>query len=337
MANHIFELPAAREPASLRAMGQARSLTHKGEWLQGPIPVIRNGVEVYTIGVFSLLDDLHSAFVDVRRRPADSTTLAGTFTPVVRIHPNGWNDGEVEIVEKSVRATWLELGAGERCSYDVYGYHDIKVGAGSGSSSALAQAAIRATALEHVPELDNALLSAIQSRVEPGADPLHMRRPAVVATRIDLGRLARPLGERTPDLCAVTWSAGDPVETSKVQFEYDDETLLLWRVRWTSLERAVRSADDVRVARLATESARENQHRVKKVDIGLLEAAVTDFGALGFSVAHTGTYHTALFPSAVPAKVLNRYREYVSKRSEGDPGQRIESFNTAQAAARRDD
>ncbi len=317
-------------------MGRARTLTHKGEWLQGPVPVIRGGVEVYTIGVFSLLDDLNSAFVDVRKRTIDGAPAKRDFTPAVTVHPNGWNDGEVRLVKKAVLETWRQLSRKERCAYDVYGYHDIKVGAGSGSSSALVQAAIRATALEHGVSVSDAILSTIHGRVEPGADALHLSRPAIVATRINLGRPVRPLGERMPELRAVTWSAGPPVQTSTVPFEYDDEGLLSWRVRWTSLERAVRSADDARVARLAIESARENQKRVPKVDIGLLEAAVADFSAFGFSVAHTGSYHTALFPKDTADKALDRYKKYVLKNSAGGADQRIETFNTAEAAARRD-
>ena len=123
--------------------------------------------------------------------------------------------------------------------------------------------------------------------------------------------------------------------TSSVQFKYDDEALLLWRVRWTSLERAVRSGDDARVARLATQSARDNQDRNPKVDMGLLEAAITKFGAAGFAVAHTGSYHTALFKKDVDEKVLNSFTRYVLRNSKEIADRQIDIFDTAQAAERR--
>jgi hypothetical protein len=117
MQEYTFELPTEEQHPTAR--GTARVFTHKGEWLQGPIPVIIDGEERYTIGVFSLLDDLNSAFVDVRKRLAprepQGAEQPGAFTAAVRIRPNGWNDGEEKLVRRAVEETWREVGNGERC------------------------------------------------------------------------------------------------------------------------------------------------------------------------------------------------------------------------------
>lgn len=326
-----FVLPPPR-PAAWR--GTARVFTHKGEYLQGPVGVTIDGHERYTIGVFSLLDDLNSAYVDVRRTPWAGGPQDKPPLPEVRVHPNGWNEGEQQLVVAAVRTTWQELGAGEPCGYDVYGYHDIRVGAGSGSSSALVQATIRATASEHDAELGGDLLAALHSRVESGSDPIHTDRPEIWATRLQLGRPVRQLGERNPSFVAVTWTPGGAVRTTGVRFAYTDEELLLWRVRWASLERAVKSADDARVARLATESARDNQSRNPNANLAQLEAAIEQFGALGFSVAHTGTYHTALFADFIDRDTTERYRQMVASTT-GVPLNEIDVFETGQSARRR--
>lgn len=337
-----LEMPTVEVPRP--DLATARVYTHKGELLQGPIPVPGETGERYTMGVFSLLDNLNSAFVDVRLRRTTASLRPGDVPqPEPIVHPNGWNDGEVSLVRKAVVATWRAVTSRstpapgepvELCSYHVYGYHDIRVGAGSGSSSALVQATILATAAEHGVSLSDDELSEIHSQVESGADPLHLRTPAVVATRLNLGRPVRSLGNRTPRFRAVVWSAGPPVRTDRVRFEYDDDLLLLWRVRWASVDRAVRSEDHARVAVLATESARENQGRNPNADIALLEQAVSDFGALGFAVAHTGTYHVALFAEATADAVITRYEEHVANHTTDGPVE-PEHFDTADAAVRR--
>ena len=189
MVEYVFELPADPPPPSMRARGRSRALTHKGEWLQGPVPIIKDSEERYTIGVFSLLDDLNSAYLDVRKKNAANIRGPGTFAPAINIRPNGWNAGEVKLVEQAVVETWREVGAGERCSYDVYGYHDIRVGAGSGSSSALVQATIRATALEHVRHLPKETLAPFTGASSQGRIPCIcrtrqlLRHESISATR----------------------------------------------------------------------------------------------------------------------------------------------------------
>jgi len=326
-----FVLPSPR-PAAWRAT--ARVFTHKGEYLQGPVTVTIDGRERYTIGVFSLLDDLNSAYVDVRRSEWTGAAQDDPQLPEVRLHPNGWNEGEQQLVVAAVRATWQELAGNEPCEYDVYGYHDIRVGAGSGSSSALVQAAIRAAASEHDAELSPELLASLHSRVESGSDPIHTDRPEIWATRLQLGRPVRRLGERNPNFVAVTWTPGGGVRTTAVRFAYTEEELLLWRVRWASLERAVKSANDRRVALLATESARDNQSRNPSANLAQLEAAIDQFGALGFSVAHTGTYHTALFEASTDPETTELYRQMVAATA-GVPLNEIGVFPTARSARRR--
>jgi len=71
------------------------------------------------------------------------------------------------------------------------------------------------------------------------------------------------------------------------------------------------------------------------VDTNLLEAAITKFDALGFAVAHTGSYHTALFAKDTHKKTLESYREYVLKNSAGIGDEEVQVFDTAQAADRR--
>src|SRR5882724_4100077 len=317
----VFELPVSstfdieRYDVAGHAEATARVYAHKGDWLQGPIQVTSPSGPRYTIGVFSLLDNLNSAYVDVRHTLLASPAAPQGFVPTINVHPNGWNQGEVKLVKAAVEKTWRELAGLIHCAFDVYGYHDIRVGAGSGSSSALVQAAIRATAADFGVSLRSEKLQSIHSEIERGADPLHLTKPAVVATRVNLGGCARPLGERTPRLTAVTWNAGSPVRTTSVKFEYSEDELLLWKVRWASLERAIRFDDDDRVARLATESARDNQTRNPKVDFELLEEAVASFGAAGFAVAHTGSYHTALFPADTAPAKLQAYVARVRSQS----------------------
>lgn len=147
------------------------------------------------------------------------------------------------------------------------------------------------------------------SRPDTGLSQMH---------RVNLGRPVRALGERNPRLRAVTWSAGPPVRTRDVVFRYEDPELLLWRVRWASLERAIRSGDDRRVARLAAESAIENQRRNRNVDLALLKAAVSHFGAAGFAVAHTGTYHVALFESSTLDREISSYTAFVLANTTDD-------------------
>jgi uncharacterized protein involved in propanediol utilization len=338
MDDLVFELPVPSAFAVKRAAVQV--YTHKGEWLQGPIQVMSDSGPRYTMGVFSLLDKLNSAYVDVRHTLLAPPGVPQGFVPTINVHPNGWNEGEVKLVKTAVEATWRELAGAIHCEFDVYGYHDIRVGAGSGSSSALVQAAIRATAADlEIDFMASDQLAFIHARIEQGADPLHLTKPAVVATRVNLGRFARPLGERMPKLIGVTWDAGPPVRTTSVKFKYSEDEFLLWKVRWASLERAIRFADDSRVARLAVESARDNQTRNPKVDFELLEEAVASFGAAGFAVAHTGSYHTALFPVDAPPTRLQEYVERVQSRSKGnDPPSdnfRVRQFDTAKAAKGR--
>jgi uncharacterized protein involved in propanediol utilization len=332
-----FHLPANRVPSRERSLvggkATARVFTHKGEYLQGPAVVEVDGVERYTMGVFSLLDDLHSAFVDVRATRDETGEGMKSGVPTIEVAPNGWNEGECELVQRAVIATWDHMDLAKDLSYRVYGYHDILVGAGSGSSSALVQAAILATAREHGVELDEESVSTIHSLVESGADPLGQTKPAIVATRYALGRPIRQLGWRTPQFKALTWSAGKPVRTRDVEFAYDHETLLTWRVRWASVERAVRQGDDARLARLAMASALENQVRNPNRDIDLLADAVENHGALGYCVAHTGTYHTALFPASAPSEQLVAFSQRVTRKSESHPMPQI--FETASAAERR--
>ena len=74
-----FELPGA--PTTIpRAAVEAR--TDKGEWLQGPIEVMSGSDRRYTIGAFSLLDDLNSAYVDVRMTTIEDPVASGTFDPL---------------------------------------------------------------------------------------------------------------------------------------------------------------------------------------------------------------------------------------------------------------
>jgi len=330
-----FRLPTQRTPSRSRPVAgkaTARVFTHKGEYLQGPVAIEVDGVERYTMGVFSLLDDLHSAFVDVRAT-RDHRVADNDEGPPVVVHPNGWNPGECELVKRAVLATWAHLELDEDIAYSVYGYHDILVGAGSGSSSAVVQAAILATGREHQVSLDESTVATIHASVESGADPLGQTKPEVVATRYPLGRPVRQLGWRSPNFQAVTWSAGAPVRTSDVEFVYDEETLLKWRVRWASVERAVRQGDDARLARLAVSSAQENQSRNPNQDLKLLVAAVEEHGALGYCVAHTGTYHTALFSVSALSEDVKSFARQVTRDSRNHPMPQI--FDTRIAAERR--
>ena len=120
---------------------------------------------------------------------------------------------------------------------------------GIGLHSALVQAAIRATAAEHINELADEKLSAIHAEVEYGADPLNLTEPAIVATRLKLGRPLKVLGHQHPDFLAVTWSAGKTRQTASVEFGYEDEEFLLWRVRWASLEKAIRAGDNLELVK----------------------------------------------------------------------------------------
>lgn len=314
----------------------AEVFSHKGEYVQGPISVVIDGIERYTIGVFSLLDDLHSAFVDVRAHAENSGSVnldAADCEPVVRVQPNGWNAGEVQLVSQAVLAAWRWLRPNDVMRYDVYGYHDILVGAGAGSSSALVQAAILATCREHGVPVSDGQMALLQGSVERGADALTRELPAVVATRLKTDSPVTQLGYRTPRFMAVTWSSGAAVRTDEIVFRYSGDELLLWRVRWASVERAVRRGDDTRLARLATVSALENQERNPSRDLELLQDAVTRFGGIGFSVAHTGSYHTALFPEAAPVESVGAYRKFV--QSSTPAGTIVDVFHTAAAAARR--
>ncbi len=332
-----FVLPAleAATGQSEVTRATARVRTHKGEYLQGPVPLGPGPDSDYTIGVFSLLDDLNSAYVDVRLRDDPSAPPVGTSSPAsITVQPNGWNDGEVLLVRAAVTETWRFLKQSVSCSYEVFGYHDIKVGAGSGSSSALVQAAILATAAEHGVRLVESEILEIHGKVESGADPLTQKLPVIVTTR-----RREPvvfLGEEMPDFRAVTWSAGPAVRTSEVNFDYKDEEFLMWRVRWASLGRAVRTGDAPRVARLAMKSASENQRFNPNADFGLLETAVERFGALGFAVAHTGTYHTALFAADTGNDVIEGYKHFVrSSTSDTSAPVKPENFSTRAAARTR--
>jgi uncharacterized protein involved in propanediol utilization len=330
LQNHAFVLPRRDGPRVVR--GTAQAFTHKGEWLQGPIPIQVDSTERYTMGVFSLLDDLNSAYVEVIKSfdPASSPSL-----PTICIAEGGWNAGELAIITKAVLETWRELAGNETCRYDVYGLHDVRVGAGSGSSSALAQAVIRATAAEHVASLSDETLQLIHQNVEPARDSRHLGYPAVAASRYRFGRPIKPLGHRTPHFKAVAWSAGDPVATLSVRFEYSEEEQLQWRVRWASLERAVRSYDDDRVARLSMESACEcNKKHNKLADFDLLNAAVKDFGARGFAIAHTGSYHVALFGKD-DLEGAKRFQAHVLANSFKIHEGTIECFDTAEAVRKR--
>ncbi|MDR6687896.1 uncharacterized protein involved in propanediol utilization [Arthrobacter sp. 1088] len=337
-----FYMPKPANRPLLDAIGSlatAEVFTHKGEYLQGPIPLVVDGRERYTMGVFSLLDDLNSAFVDVRAHKhspigSHAQYQTGDDSPAVSVHANGWNDGEVKIVTISVVATWKWLKIKEKPHYEVYGYHDILVGAGSGSSSALIEAAIIATAREHGRELDYEEIYSIHAEVESGSDALTYPQASVVAGRLPLTSPVKVMGWRPPSFKAITWSTGDSVSTGSVKFSYTEPEMLLWRVRWASVERAVRTGDSRRLATLAMASADENQKRNISRDLPLLIHAVSNFGALGYSVAHTGSYHTALFPSTVERDLLDSFSDHVRTHSK-HLATEVRVFDTTQAAERR--
>ncbi|MEU8891004.1 GHMP kinase [Streptomyces sp. NPDC048442] len=174
---------------------------------------------------------------------------------------------------------------------------DLPVGLGMGSSSSDVIAALRAVADAFGVRPHPGTLARLAVRAEGACDPLMLDggRPALFAQRE--GRVLEVFGGALPPVVVVgcALGGGRPVDTLALPAPHTGSATELdtyARLR-DLLRRAVRAGDPVLLGRVATESARLGQRRLRHPEFGALETALAETaeraGAVGVQIAHSGS------------------------------------------------
>ncbi|MFI0978597.1 GHMP kinase [Streptomyces sp. NPDC021093] len=174
---------------------------------------------------------------------------------------------------------------------------DLPVGLGMGSSSSDVIAALRAVADAFGVRPHPGTLARLAVRAEEACDPLMLDggRAALFAQRE--GRVLEVFGGALPPVVVVgcALGGGRPVDTLALPAPRTASVAELdtyARLR-EMLRRAVRAGDPVLLGRVATESARLGQRRLRHPEFGALEAALEETagraGAVGVQIAHSGS------------------------------------------------
>lgn len=272
-----FPQPPPSEAPSARRRGFGQAVAHHGEILQGVFEVSKGR--------------LCRALVTL---PAEPFWSQATFAP----DATGRVVAEEAWRVKAVRAVELALaraGAPE-CGGRLRIRSNIPPGWGLGSSTSDVTAAVRAAWESLGLHLSASLVAELAVKAETASDStMFDQRALLFAQR--RGLLLEDLGEPLPNLEVLGFNT-DPGGVDTLSFpaaRYDWREIEAFRPLLGLLRQAVRRQQPELCGHVATASARINQRHLPKPHFERLERLVTQVGALGLQVAHSGTVVGLLF------------------------------------------
>ncbi|HEX6755823.1 MAG TPA: hypothetical protein VF109_07735 [Mycobacteriales bacterium] len=179
---------------------------------------------------------------------------------------------------------------------------DVPRGIGMGSSTSDVTATIRAVADYHRVELSREEVGRLAVLAECASDSIMIDDRVVLFAHRD-GVVIETFGPRLPDLLVVGCDAEPGVRVDTLGLtpaEYDEDQLAAFGVLRAALRRAVATGDVPLLGRVATASARINQHHLPKRLLEPLLALCLRHGGCGVQVAHSGTVAGLIFDPRAP-------------------------------------
>ena len=179
---------------------------------------------------------------------------------------------------------------------------DVPRSIGMGSSTSDVTATIRAVADYHGVELSREEVGRLAVLAECASDSIMIDDRVVLFAHRD-GAVIETFGPRLPDLLVVGCDAEPGVRVDTLGLtpaEYGEDQLAAFGVLRAALRRAVATGDVPLLGRVATASARINQHHLPKRLLEPLLALCLRHGGCGVQVAHSGTVAGLIFDPREP-------------------------------------
>lgn len=198
-------------------------------------------------------------------------------------------------VRRAVRESLLLCGRESGGSLYLSG--GVPAGRGMGSSTSEIVATIRAVsdAFGVSPTCEE--VAEVASRCEVASDPLMFCEDAPLLFDSRQGRVLMRLGERLPRMEVIGVDTGEVgVGTDGLEPpEYTEDEILGFGRLLCELEEGILRGDVRAVGRVATQSALINERYLPKPDLETVMAVSEECGAVGVSVAHSGTVMGVIF------------------------------------------
>jgi len=270
-----------RTCASHLAARVGRSIAQYGEILQGQMEG-RNGSGKRRFLVSLPCDRLYS-----------EVTFAASADGELRLHPQHKLKVKA-VVELTLRRLGYD-GMGGSVTVD----SNIREGKGCGSSTADCVAAVRAVASVLGDHIEEEEVAGLVVEAEKASDNFMFRRAVLFAHRD--GKVIEDLGPKLPRMDVLGFDTDDHGAVYTLEFP---PAVYTWRqtecfhTLAAAIRRAVASEDVSLLGRVATASAAINQEFLPKPIFGEIRCLAGHVGALGISVAHSGTVMSILLDSS---------------------------------------
>lgn len=174
---------------------------------------------------------------------------------------------------------------------------DVPRGVGMGSSTSDVTATIRAVADYHGVALSKEVLARLAVLAECASDSIMIDDRVVLFAHRD-GVVLETFGNRLPPMIVVGCDTAPGVRVDTLRLrpaDYDRAELCAFGALRAALRRAVALGDATLLGRVATSSARINQHYLSKPGLETLLECALRHGGCGIQVAHSGTVAGLIF------------------------------------------
>jgi uncharacterized protein involved in propanediol utilization len=199
---------------------------------------------------------------------------------------------DMEKTLRAIRIVLILLGVGD-CGIHVSRTSNIPCGKGAGSTSADATAGIRAVENAYGLRLPDQVVGHALCLAEGASNPVHLDQPVLFAHR--RGLVLRSLAPRWPDFVALGIEPEGTILTDALTpLHYGVEDLREDAVHIQALARGFARRDITELARVSTRVAVRDRRLPH--DHRRLAELVKDYGAAGYTVAHSGVMAALLWP-----------------------------------------
>lgn len=190
----------------------------------------------------------------------------------------------------------------------------VAEGKGLASSSADIVATLRAVAAYLEQELTTETALSIIRKIEPTDGVMYEEAVAFYHRKVELKSLIGPL----PPICILAIDEGGTLDTlsyNAAPHTYCVADVEAYSTMLNDLVLAIKAGNVAQIGRLATSSARLNQHRNPKRFLQTLEACAAEFGAAGLVNCHSGTLIGLCFDtmSANSIDHINKAERYLKQ------------------------
>jgi L-threonine kinase len=266
----------AKRPPTLEGRGTAPGTC--GEFIQGVLPDRTRFHVTCPINM--------SSTVVAKLRPAEEPSVVGL---------RDYQSKLAMAIEYTVEA--LDLGPRE---VSVWPWSDIDVGKGMGSSTADVLAGIRAVADAAGERLSESEEGALAARVESSDGSMY---PGIAAVNHKTCEMVKAW-DWYPEFAIVMLVPQASVDTHSILFTGQEELAGEYEALLANMDRAIAERSLPRFAEQSTRSAELNQRFLVNPYSNTLSGRLSELGALGLNVGHTGSVCGLLFPNTEQGQKL---------------------------------